>query len=268
MTSSAADPSAADPSAADPSAADRAAYALRLGDDALVASQRLSEWVASAPTLEEDVALANIALDLLGQARLLLGYAATLIGPGLDEDDLAYGRDERAFTNVLLVEIPGGDFATTIARQLVFSAYQHLLYHELAASIDPTLSGVAAKAVKEVSYHLDHARAWTLRLGDGTPASHRRMQQGVDSVWPYVAEMFVPDALTDRLAAAGLGVDPDALRPAWTATMAAVVGEATLELPTPRWTARDGRAGRHTEHLGHLVAEMTQLHRSHPGASW
>ncbi len=245
-----------------------ASYALALGDDALILAQRLSEWVARAPELEEDVALANIALDLLGQARTLLTYAGEVEGAGRDEDALAYVRDDRDFRNVELVEIPNGDFAVTMARQLAFSAYQLELYQVLRDSADPTLAAIAAKAVKEVAYHRDHATQWVLRLGDGTDESHRRMQRGLDTVWPYVDELFAPDGVTAKLAAAGIAADPPALRPAWSAYVEPVLAEATLHVPVPSWQAAGGRAGMHTEHLGYLLAEMQHLHRSHPGAAW
>jgi ring-1,2-phenylacetyl-CoA epoxidase subunit PaaC len=240
-----------------------AAYALALGDDALILAQRLGEWVARAPQIEEDVALANVALDLLGQARTLLSYAGEVEGAGRDEDDLAYLRDDRDFRNVQLVEIPTGDFAVTTARQLVFSAYQYELYTALAASSDPTLAGLAAKAVKEVAYHRDHATQWVLRLGDGTDLSRERMLAGLDQVWPYVAELFDPATQLP-----GVATDPAALRSAWENYVTSILNEATLELPEPRWRSRGGRDGLHTEHLGHLLAEMQHLHRSHPGATW
>ena len=243
-----------------------AAYALALGDDALILAQRLGEWVARAPQLEEDVALANIALDLLGQARTLLSYAGTAEGAGRDEDDLAYQRDDRDFRNVQLAEIPNGDFAVTMARQLVFSAYQYELYAALRSSGDATIAGLAGKAVKEVAYHRDHAAQWVLRLGDGTELSHARMQAGLDQVWPYVAELFDADDTVSRLP--GVAVDPATLRPGWDQYVTRVITEATLRPPEPRWRSRGGRDGLHTEHLGHLLAEMQHLHRSHPGATW
>jgi ring-1,2-phenylacetyl-CoA epoxidase subunit PaaC len=240
-----------------------AAYALALGDDALILAQRLGEWVARAPQLEEDVALANIALDLLGQARTLLAYAGEVEGAGRGEDDLAYLRDDRDFRNVQLAEIPNGDFAVTIARQLAFSAYQYELYTALVSSSDPVLAGLAAKAVKEVAYHRDHATQWVLRLGDGTDLSHERMQAGLDQVWPYTAELFDPAGHLP-----GVATDPAVLRPAWENHVIPILNEATLQLPQPAWRSRGGRDGLHTEHLGHLLAEMQHLHRSHPGATW
>src|SRR4051794_22661154 len=183
-------------------------YVLALADDALIASHRLTEWIAHAPQIEEDVALGNIALDLLGQARLLLEYAGSLSDPPATEDELAYFRDERAFRNVSLVERPNGDFAMTMARLLLFSAYQCELYSRLQHSTDPILAAVAAKAVKEVDYHRDHARQWVLRLGDGTPESHTRMQAAVDEEWPWVAELFDDSWLPPHLVSSGAAVDP------------------------------------------------------------
>ncbi|MER6188996.1 1,2-phenylacetyl-CoA epoxidase subunit PaaC [Streptomyces cyaneofuscatus] len=235
--------------------------ALALGDDALVLSHRLGEWAGHAPVLEEDVALANIALDLLGQARVLL----SLVG---DEDELAYLREERAFRNLQLVEQPNGDFAHTIARQLYFSVYQHLLYERLAAG-GGEFADLAAKAVKEVAYHRDHAEQWTLRLGDGTAESHERMQAGLEALWRFTGEMFQP---VEGLDATGSGVDPEELESAWLSAVTGTVERATLTLPTgPRtgaWTAGAGRQGVHTESFGRMLAEMQHLHRSHPGASW
>ncbi len=249
-----------------------ATYALRLGDDALVLAQRLSEWAAKAPELEEDVALTNIGLDLLGQARSLLAYAGeTVGGPGgqaRTEDDLAFLRGEREFLNCQLVEQPGGDFATTIARQLLFSAYQYELYLALQDSRNDTLAAVAAKAVKEVSYHRDHATQWTLRLGDGTEESHRRMQDGLDALWPYTAELFEVDDLLRALVGDGVAADPERLRPAWASYLEPVLVEATLDVPETSRAPSGGRRGVHTETLGYLLAEMQYLHRCHPGATW
>lgn len=243
-----------------------AAYVLGLGDDALILAQRLGEWITRAPQIEEDIALGNIALDLLGQARTLLSYAGEIEGAGRDEDDLAFLRDEREFRNVQLVEIDNGDFAVTIARQLIFSAYQYELYSALLTSNDPTLSALAAKAVKEVHYHRDHATQWVIRLGDGTAESHHRMQAGLDRVWPYADELF--DGSDTVTALPGIAVDPPSFHPAWSEYIESVFKEATLTLPMPRWRSRGGRAGYHSENLGHLLPEMQNLHRSHPGATW
>ncbi|CAM5734639.1 1,2-phenylacetyl-CoA epoxidase subunit PaaC [Streptomyces hirsutus] len=230
--------------------------ALALGDDALVLSHRLGEWAGHAPVLEEEVALANIALDLLGQARVLLSLAG-------DEDELAFLREERAFRNLQLVEQPNGNFAHTIARQLYFSTYQHLLHAELAAGDGP-LAPLAGKAVKEVAYHHDHAEQWTLRLGDGTATGHTRMQRAVDALWRYTGEMFQP--------VEGLGIDWPALETAWLERITQVLHRATLTVPagprTGAWAAGAGRQGLHTEPFGRMLAEMQHLHRSHPGATW
>ncbi|MFG2460674.1 1,2-phenylacetyl-CoA epoxidase subunit PaaC [Streptomyces sp. NPDC048523] len=232
------------------------AAALALGDDALVLSHRLGEWAGHAPVLEEEVALANIALDLLGQARVLLSLAG-------DEDELAYLREERAFRNLQLVEQPNGDFAHTIVRQLYFSTYQHLLYAELAAG-DGLFAPLAAKAVKEVAYHRDHAEQWTLRLGDGTEESHTRMLRASEALWRFTGEMFQP--------VEGVEVDAERMEAAWLESVGEILRRATLSVPEgPRsgaWAAGAGRQGLHTESFGRMLAEMQHLHRSHPGASW
>ncbi|MFD9562125.1 1,2-phenylacetyl-CoA epoxidase subunit PaaC [Streptomyces sp. NPDC059994] len=233
-----------------------ATAALALGDDALVLSHRLGEWAGHAPVLEEEVALANIALDLLGQARILLSLAG-------DEDELAYLREERAFRNLQLVEQPNGDFAHTIARQLYFSTYQKLLYGQLAAG-DSELAGLAAKAVKEVTYHQDHAEQWTLRLGDGTEESHQRMQRACEALWRFTGEMFQP--------VDGVDIDWQETERTWLTSVTSVLQQATLTVPegprTGAWAAGAGRQGLHTEPFGRMLAEMQHLHRSHPGATW
>ncbi len=250
-----------------------ATYVLGLGDDALILAQRLGEWITRAPQIEEDIALGNIALDLLGQARTLLSYAGevegAVTGTPRNEDDLAFLRDEREFRNVHLVEIENGDFAVTMARQLIFSGYQYELYTALLTSADPTLSALSAKAVKEVAYHRDHATQWVLRLGDGTGESHERMQAALDQVWPYVDEIFDTTDTADVLTALpGIAADSAALRPAWSGYVENVIDAATLSVPTPTWRSRGGRAGYHSENLGHLLPDMQNLHRSHPGANW
>jgi ring-1,2-phenylacetyl-CoA epoxidase subunit PaaC len=239
-------------------------YTLGLADDALVSAQRMGWWISRAPELEEDVALANIGLDQLGQARTLLTYAGELEGQGRTEDDLAYLRDDRELRNVKLVERPMTDFGVAMARLLVFSTYQLHLYRALAGSEDATLSGVAAKAVKEVAYHVDHATHWVLRLGDGTEESHARMQAALDAEWPYVEELFTPldPSLSGRVA------DPAAIREVVLDDVRRVVTEATLDVPDLPPALGGGRDGLHTEHLGYLLAEMQHLHRSHPGATW
>jgi len=227
---------------------------LALGDDALIAAQRLAEWSARAPELEEDVALANIALDQLGAARLLLTYAGELEGRGRDEDALAFLRTDREYRNVLLVELPDRDFAVLVAKLLFLSAYQRPRYEELAGGTDERLAGIAAKAVKESAYHVDHSALWTVRLGDGTDESHARMQAAVDEVWPYTHELFE---------------DAPHLRVPWLSTVEAVLTEAGVRRPDDEaWKPTGGRAGRHTEALSYLLAEMQVLHRAHPGARW
>jgi ring-1,2-phenylacetyl-CoA epoxidase subunit PaaC len=236
-------------------------YVLGLGDDALVAAQRLAQWCAAAPELEEDVALANIALDQLGAARLLLSYAGELEGAGRGEDALAYLRDDREFRNCLLVELPDRhDFGVVVAKLLFLSAYQKLRYDTLAEVADERLAAIAANARKESAYHLDHAAQWTVRLGDGTDESHRRMQAAVDEVWPYTHELFASDGTAP--------VDPASLRQGWLSTVEPVLAEATLRPPAGAWAPAGGRSGRHTEHLAYLLAEMQVLHRAHPGAVW
>ena len=250
-----------------------AAYCLMLGDDALILSQRLSEWCSRAPELEEDIALANIALDLLGQARMLLTRAGEVLGR--DEDELAYLRDEREFRNVHLAEIdcgpgPGGDFGTTIARLLVFSSWRLALFSRLRGSADPVLAAIAEKGLKELAYHRDHAAQWTVRLGDGTDESHRRMQAGLARVWPFVDELFAMHPVEARLA--GVAVDPASLRSEVDGVLDAVLSAAGLARPADTRAARvagmAGRDGVHTEAMGYLLAEMQHLHRSLPGAVW
>jgi ring-1,2-phenylacetyl-CoA epoxidase subunit PaaC len=250
------------------SRADLFAYTVRLGDDALVYSARMAEWIAAAPQLEEDVALGNIALDLLGQARALLTYAGDVEGAGRNEDTLAYLRDERDFVNAQIVELPIGDFGFTVARMLVVSAYQYALYSALRDSADETIAAIAAKAVKEVDYHRDHATQWALRLGDGTAESHERIQRGVAELEPYVGELFERDDLVQRLVEQGVAVDPATLRDPVVGYIDSVLSEATVARPQTGVHHRGGRDGIHTEHLGYLLAEMQYLARSHPGASW
>jgi ring-1,2-phenylacetyl-CoA epoxidase subunit PaaC len=228
--------------------------ALRLGDDALIAAQRLGEWCSRAPEMEEDIALANIALDQLGAARLFLTYAGELEGRGRDEDDLAFLREDREFRNALLVELGNGDFAVTIGKLLFLAVHQRLTYERLAAGDEPRLAGIAAKARKESAYHAEHAALWTVRLGDGTEESHRRMQEAVDVLWPYTHELFEGEAA--------------ALRELWLAEISAVLREATLTRPADGWGPSGGRRGVHTEELSKLLAEMQVLHRAHPGATW
>ena len=244
--------------------ADVAEYALWLGDDALILSQQLGAWIARAPELEEDVALANIALDLLGHARSLLHYAGTF--DGRTEDDLAYWRDEPEFRCAWLFQQPNGDFAQTIARQLVASVYLFELYTALQGSSDETLAAIAGKAVKEVEYHRDHAVQWTLRLAGGTDESRRRIVRAVGDVWPYVGELFRDEPLIDRLG--DVAVRPSALQAGFDAVIAAVFAEAEIEVPAGPVSSAGGRRGAHFSTLGYLLAEMQVLARAHPGATW
>ena len=243
-------------------------YVLGLADDALVSAQRMGWWISRAPQLEEDVALANIGLDLLGQARTLLAHAGELEGAGRSEEDLAYFRDERDFRNVKLVERPQTDFGVAMARLLILAAWQTELYAALQRSSDLTLAAIAGKAAKEVAYHLDHAAHWVLRLGDGTEESHRRMQAALDEEWRWIEELFDGSHVAPDLLASGVAVDPAGLREAVLARVTDVVREATLDVPDVRQDVGGGRRGLHTEHMGFLLAEMQHLTRSHPGATW
>jgi ring-1,2-phenylacetyl-CoA epoxidase subunit PaaC len=243
-------------------------YVVSLADNALVLGHRLSQWSGHAPMLEEDIALSNLALDLIGQARLLYAYAGAIEGKGRDEDQLAYLRDEHAFGNVLLVEQPNGDFAATMVRQLIYAAFMHPYYQALISSRDPQLAEIAAKAVKEMAYHVRHSAEWVIRLGDGTEESHARATAALDELWMYTGELFeMPDG-ERGLVAQGVAVDREAIRPKWEATIQAVLAEATLQRPADRWMQTSGRAGRHSEHLGPMLAEMQVLHLSHPGVTW
>jgi ring-1,2-phenylacetyl-CoA epoxidase subunit PaaC len=244
--------------------ADVAEYALWLGDDALILSQQLGWWVARAPELEEDVALTNIALDLLGHARSLLRYAGTF--DGRSEDDLAYFRNEPEFRCSWIVQQPNGDFAQTIARQLVASVYMFELYSALMGSADETLAAVAAKAVKEVDYHRDHAIQWVLRLAGGTEESRSRMIRAIGDVWPFVAELFRDEPLIDRLT--GIAVRPSSLREGFDRVIGAVFQDAELEVPGGAPSSAGGRNGNHFSTLGYLLAEMQVLARQHPGVTW
>ncbi|MEW1955873.1 1,2-phenylacetyl-CoA epoxidase subunit PaaC [Terrabacter sp. NPDC080008] len=246
-----------------------AAYLLGLADDAMVYAQRLAEWMTNAPQIEEDMALGNIALDLLGQARALYPYIGSIDGSGRGEDDFAMQRDERSWRNVHLVEQERGDFADEMARLLWFSAYQVQLHGSLVRSTDEVVAGVAGKALKEVRYHLDHASLWLVRLGDGTDESHRRMQAALERVQPYLAELFDDDEASALAAEAGAGVLPSTLRDEVVHRVSGVVEQATLSLPeTSTWRSRGGRDGVHSRPMGYLLAEMQHIARSHPGATW
>ena len=244
-------------------------YVLRQGDRSLVLAQRLLENVAHAPELEEDMALGNIALDLIGQARLLYTYAGEIEGEGHDEDYFAYWRDDTDFTNPLLVEQPNGDFAHLITRQFLYDAFAAPFWAELAASNDESLAAIAAKAVKETAYHLRHSRGWMIRLGDGTEESHQRMQAAVDALWRFTGELFEHDAVEDELTAAGVAPDLEGLHTQWLATVDDVLTEATLTHPDADSPMRNGgRRGVHDEPFSFLIGEMQVVARAHPGASW
>lgn len=243
-------------------------YALARADDALILGHRLSEWCGHAPMMEEDMALANIGLDLIGQARALYTYAAEVEAAGNDEDRYAYLRDVRQYRNLLLVEQPNGDFARTILRQFLYSAFADPYWRAMTASTDPTLAAIAAKSEKESAYHLRHSAEWVIRLGDGTDESHARAQAAVEELWPYTGEMFLPDEGEAELVRQGVAVDPETLRESWTRTVTEILAEATLAAPSAGWTQRGGRDGRHSEHLGHLLSELQILQRTYPGATW
>jgi ring-1,2-phenylacetyl-CoA epoxidase subunit PaaC len=243
-------------------------YLLRLGDDRLILGHRLSEWCGHGPALEEDIALANVALDLIGQASHLLRLAGTVEGRGRDEDALAYFRDAIDYRNAQLVELPNGDFGHTIVRSFLFDAWSVLLLDKLQRSTHSELAGIAAKAHKEARYHVRHSGEWVIRLGDGTDESHRRAQNALDQLWPYTGELFASDDVDRALAAHAIAPDPPTLQPAWREVVTDVIRRATLTLPTDGYMHSGARRGRHTEHLGHLLAEMQILARSHPGAKW
>jgi ring-1,2-phenylacetyl-CoA epoxidase subunit PaaC len=243
-------------------------YLLRLGDDRLVLGHRLSEWCGHGPILEEDIALTNIALDLIGEATLLLKLAGQVEGKGRTEDALAYFRDGIEFRNALMAELPNGDFGFTIVRQFFLSVYSWLQMEALTRSSNTDLAGIAAKALKEARYHVRHSAEWVATLGDGTEESHERTQGAVDDLWRYTGELFMADDVDREVANAGLGVDPSTLSDRWHAEVSRVLTEATLTVPKTGYMQRGGREGKHTEHLGHMLAEMQIVARSDPGASW
>jgi ring-1,2-phenylacetyl-CoA epoxidase subunit PaaC len=251
-------------------------YLLRLADNDVVLAQRLGEWVGKGPVLEEDIASTNVALDLLGQGRLWLAYAGEVEpregAPPRSEDALAFFRDSGDYRNLLLVEQPNGDYADTIARQFLFDQWHVLLLGQLALSNDDRIAAIAAKAVKEVRYHVERSSDWVIRLGDGTEKSHARMQSAIDALWMYTGEMFTVDATERVLIDAGIAVDNDTLRAPWQSSVSAVLDEATIAVPADSFMqgarSRGGKQGIHTEHLSHLLAEMQVLPRSFPDARW
>lgn len=243
-------------------------YLLRLGDDRLVLGHRLSEWCGHGPILEEDIALTNMALDLIGEAALLLKLAGEQEGKGRDEDTLAYLRDAIDFRNALMLELPNGDFGFTIVRQFLFSVFSLLQMEALQRSKLEALAGIAAKTVKEARYHVRHCAQWAITLGDGTEESHARAQHAVDALWRYTGELFMADDVDREVTAAGIGVDPSTLAEAWQAQVGEVFIRAGLNVPKTGYMQHGGREGKHTEHLGHMLAEMQIVARSHPGATW
>ncbi|MDV4143336.1 1,2-phenylacetyl-CoA epoxidase subunit PaaC [Shimia sp. FJ5] len=244
-------------------------FLLRQGDNALILGHRVSEWCGHAPVLEEDIALANTALDLIGQTQMWLGYAAEVQGEGKTADDLAFLRDAWDFRNVLLTELPNGDFGQTLMRQFLFDAFQSVYLARLLGSTDETVAAIAAKASKEVAYHVERSADTVVGLGDGTEESHARMQAALDYLWPYVGEMFESDAVDTAMAEAGVAPDPATLRDEYDALVTRVLTEATLTIPESRFAHKGGRTGQsHTEHLGHLLTTMQWLQRAYPGNTW
>ncbi|CAM3410981.1 1,2-phenylacetyl-CoA epoxidase subunit PaaC [Xenorhabdus nematophila] len=243
-------------------------YVLRQGDTPLILAQRLCEWCGHAPELEIDLALSNIGLDLLGQARHFLSYAATLSGTGFGEDQLAFGRDEREFLNLLLVEQPNGGFNDTLVRQFFIDTYHVLLHQALGQSCDPQLAAISNKALKEVEYHLRFSRGWMIRLGDGTKQSHQKIQHAVDQLWRFTGELFHCDEIEQRLAEEGIAVDPRTLHEPWLQIINDTFTEATLDIPPESPYRQGGKQGLHTEHLGYILAEMQYLQRTYPNCDW
>jgi ring-1,2-phenylacetyl-CoA epoxidase subunit PaaC len=241
---------------------------LRRADDALILGHRLSEWCGHAPMVEEDIALANIALDLIGQARSLYDYAAQVEGSGLSEDHFAYRREQHQYRNCLLVEQPNGDFAATIVRQVLFSAFMDLYWREMLHSRDETLAAIAAKAEKETAYHLRHSGEWLIRLGDGTDESHARAAAGLDELWTYTGELFEAGEVEAGLARSGIAPDASTLREPWQMRLQPILREAMLSVPATRFMQSGGRSGRHGEHFGYILADLQFLQRAHPEAAW
>jgi len=243
-------------------------YVLRLGDTTLVLGHRLSAWCGHGPAMEEDIALTNMALDLIGQARTLLRYAGEVEGKKRSEDDLAYLRDGREFRNFLLVEQPNNDYAFTIARQFFYEAWSLEFLKRLSESKDELLAGYATKALKECTYHLRHSSEWLIRLGDGTDLSHEKAQSAVNDLWTNTGELFSADDVGNAMVAAGIGVDPGSLKGDWDRAVNSVLKEATLERPEDGYMANGGKTGRHSEYLGHMLADMQYLQRAYPGCEW
>lgn len=243
-------------------------YCLRLADSSLILSQRLGEWCGHGPILEEDIALTNISLDLIGHATAVLQYAVKVEGKGRNEDELAYLRNERDFRNVLLVEQPNGDYGNTIARQFLFDAFQFYYYQDLQKSKDETIAALAEKSLKEITYHLRHSSQWVLRLGDGTAESHERIQNSINELWTYTGDLFDMDEVDSLLIKEGVAVDSKRVKEKWEKHVAEVFEQATLKTPAQAFMQKGSREGKHTEHLGFLLAEMQYLPRTYPNAKW
>ncbi|MCH2198645.1 MAG: phenylacetate-CoA oxygenase subunit PaaC [Flavobacteriales bacterium] len=243
-------------------------YTLRIADNALILGQRLGEWCGHGPALEEDIALTNISLDLIGQARSLLTYAGELEGNGRDEDKMAFFRDAHDFRNVLLVEQKNGHFGDTIARQFLFDHFSWLFYDALLKSNDDTLRAIAEKSIKEVTYHRRHSSEWIIRLGDGTEESHSKIQESINELWAFTGEMYTPDKLDQQALADGYGVDLVQLSEYWKQNVAGVLRQATLNVPEDGWMQKGGKKGIHSEHLGYMLAEMQHIPRTYPDAQW
>lgn len=243
-------------------------YILRIGDNALILGQRLGEWCGHGPALEEDIALTNISLDLIGQARSLLDYAGKVENKGRDEDKLAFFRDVRQFRNIILLEQPNGHFGDTIVRQFLYDHFAWLYFNELMQSTDEQLAAIAAKSIKEVTYHRRHSSEWIIRLGDGTEESKTKVQESLNRLWPYSGEMLTPDSLDKKAFEAGIGVDLDVLKKSWHTNVQGVLEQATLEMPESGWMHSGGKKGVHSEHLGYILAEMQHIPRAYPDAKW
>jgi ring-1,2-phenylacetyl-CoA epoxidase subunit PaaC len=243
-------------------------YTLRLGDDSLILGQRLSEWCGHGPILEEDIALTNIALDLVGQATSFLKYAGEIEEKGRDEDQLAFLRFDIEYRNILLVEQPNGDFGDTLMRQFLIATFQRFLYEKLQGSSDKTIAAIAEKSLKEVKYHFKHSAEWIIRLGDGTEESHERIQSSLDNLWRFTEELFFQDEVNDILNRVGVAFDLQAIKKLWIDQVTAVLSEATLKIPVLQYFNNGGRVGMHSEHLGKLLAEMQFMQRAYPGNTW
>lgn len=243
-------------------------YTLRLGDNALILGQRLAEWCGHGPILEQDIALSNIALDQLGQARMLMQYAARLKGDETTEDKMAFFRDVYEYHNLLMLELENGDWGKTVARQFLFDTYNYFLYTDLLKSKDTNLRDVAQKAIKEITYHAQWSAEWVIRLGDGTEESHQRIQNSIDELWEWTGEMFAMDAVDEKMIAEGIGVDLNPIKEKWHQKVAEILEMATLKKPEDGWMQSGGKQGEHTEYLGYVLAEMQHLPRMHPDAQW